>query len=111
MWFGTKNGLNRYDGLSVRRYNCYDPVAKRGNNNISSLYERNDTLWVGTDRGVYIYDMRRETFTHMGVYSREGIAADDWVDRISAMPTETSGCSSPTRACSALTATPWTTTV
>lgn len=82
MWFGTKNGLNRYDGLSVRRYNCYDPVAKRGNNNISSLYERNDTLWVGTDRGVYIYDMRRETFTHMGVYSREGIAADDWVDRI-----------------------------
>ena len=48
MWFGTKNGLNRYDGLSVRRFNCYDPTTRRGNNNISSIFERNDSLWVGT---------------------------------------------------------------
>lgn len=82
MWFGTKNGLNRYDGLSVRRFNCYDPTTRRGNNNISSIFERNDSLWVGTDRGVYIYDMRREVFTHMGLRSREGIAADDWVETI-----------------------------
>ena len=24
MWFGTKNGLNRYDGSTMRVYECYD---------------------------------------------------------------------------------------
>lgn len=56
MWFGTKNGLNRFDGTSILRMNCEDHQLKKGNNNISALYEdANRTLWVGTDRGVYLY--------------------------------------------------------
>lgn len=82
MWFGTKNGLNRYDGHSIRRYNCYDYEKHRGNNNISALYQRSDTLWVGTDRGIYIYDMRRETFSFFDIKSKDGVGAEDWVSDI-----------------------------
>lgn len=83
MWFGTKNGLNRYDGKSVKTFDCYDYVNVRGNNNISSLYAANDgRLWVGTDRGIYIYDPATEKFTALTAKSADGISADDWVQDI-----------------------------
>lgn len=82
MWFGTKNGLNRFDGFSIRRYNCYDYGLKRGNNNISALAQRGDTLWVGTDRGVYHYDMRHDRFTFCDKQSSDGVGMADWVSQI-----------------------------
>ena len=57
LWFGTKDGLNRYDGLSFRQYKC-NQIDKRslGNNFITALYEdKTGQIWVGTDTGVYIY--------------------------------------------------------
>ena len=39
MWFGTKNGLNRFDGTSIVQMNCDDYVAGTGNHNISALFE------------------------------------------------------------------------
>ena len=66
MWFGTKNGLNRFDGTSILRMNCEDHQLKKGNNNISALYEdANRTLWVGTVRGVYFYHPASDVFTHI----------------------------------------------
>lgn len=85
MWFGTKNGLNRYDGTSLVLFNCDDSVARRGNHNISALYE--DTgrqLWVGTDRGVYRYDPLADTFTFLGLRTASGAGMDNWVSNITA---------------------------
>ncbi len=39
MWFGTKNGLNLYDGMDIERLKCFDYVRKHGNDNIGALYE------------------------------------------------------------------------
>ncbi|MBD5224439.1 MAG: response regulator [Bacteroidales bacterium] len=86
MWFGTKNGLNSFDGINVRRYNCYDSNLRRGNNNVSAIAERNDTLWVGTDCGIYMYDMRRERFSFLDIRSPEGVGPDNWVERIICRP-------------------------
>ena len=64
MWFGTKNGLNRYDGTSIQTINCDDYIAGKGDHNISALFEdENKKLWVGTDRGVYIYDPVYDLFS------------------------------------------------
>ena len=84
VWLGTKNGLHRYDGIDMRRLNCFDYEAKQGNNNIAALYEdEHRRLWVGTDRGVYIYDPRSDRFGFVGVKdAKTGIYADNWVQAI-----------------------------
>lgn len=83
IWIGTKNGLDRYDGISVRTFQCRDEKAMRGNNNIGAIYEAPDrNLWVGTDRGVFVFDPRTEKFTVLGAQSPNGVTAEDWVQTI-----------------------------
>lgn len=63
MWFGTRNRLNRYDGITIKEFECYDKKLERGDNSISALYEDNDKkLWVGTDKGVFLFDPIKEIF-------------------------------------------------
>ncbi|NCU04853.1 MAG: response regulator, partial [Chitinophagaceae bacterium] len=64
MWFGTKDGLNRYDGYSFKVYthDSYNPNSI-SNNNINRLFEDSKgRLWVTTDDGINIYDKRRDKF-------------------------------------------------
>lgn len=64
MWFGTKDGLNRFDGYSFKvfRHNPNQP-GTIGNNFIQCLYEDADEgIWVGTLDGLYRYDPFKETF-------------------------------------------------
>jgi signal transduction histidine kinase/ligand-binding sensor domain-containing protein/DNA-binding response OmpR family regulator len=65
MWFGTKDGLNRYDGHSflVLRHDPLDP-GSLSDSDITALFEdRSGTLWVGTrNGGVNRYDRDRERF-------------------------------------------------
>ncbi len=63
MWFGTKDGLNRYDGYSFRIFKKESGNDNKiGNSYITTLYEDQNKLWVGTVNGLYIYDMEREIF-------------------------------------------------
>lgn len=83
MWFGTRNKLNRYDGNTFKIFDCYDYVAQKQNNNISSLFEdREKHLWVGTDKGVFILDPQTEIFTYMNTQTAEGITMTDWISDI-----------------------------
>ena len=64
MWFGTKDGLNRYDGYSfkVYTYDSYNPYSI-SNNNVNRLFEDSKgRLWVSTDDGINIYDKTRDRF-------------------------------------------------
>lgn len=65
LWFGTKDGLNRFDGYSFKifRNNPLDP-GSIGNNFIHCLYEdRNGVIWVGTENGLYAYNEKTESFS------------------------------------------------
>ncbi|WP_420153231.1 hybrid sensor histidine kinase/response regulator transcription factor [Siphonobacter sp.] len=64
MWFGSRNGLNRFDGHTVKvfHHSVKDSLSL-GSNTVYSLCEdQQQRLWVGTSRGVYWYDPRLETF-------------------------------------------------
>jgi len=65
MWFGTNDGLNRYDGLNFKIYK-HSPTDPHSisDNDIKVIYEdRKHTLWIGTQsRGLNRYDRNRERF-------------------------------------------------
>ena len=83
MWFGTKNGLNRYDGQRVVQFRCEDPARKRGNQNISALFEDDRrTLWVGTDEGVFLYDPVADSFSFLDAQTEQGEGITGWISTI-----------------------------
>lgn len=72
LWFGTKDGLNRFDGYSFKTFRKGNQSSNIGNNYIHTLYEdRKGTLLVGTEDGLYEYTSLTEEFrlvpatTHM----------------------------------------------
>ncbi|MCH7397019.1 response regulator [Belliella sp. DSM 107340] len=74
MWFGTKDGLNRYDGHQFKIFkNEPDKPQSLRNNNVLFIYESFEKkLWLGTNDGISIYDPSTETFTDFLVTDQNG---------------------------------------
>ena len=66
MWFGTFDGLYKYDGYSLTAYR-HDRLdsTSLGNNRIFALHEdRNGTLWIGASAGgLNRFDRETENYT------------------------------------------------
>ncbi|HJD76366.1 MAG TPA: response regulator [Bacteroides reticulotermitis] len=91
LWFGTKDGLNRYDGLSFRKFKHDDRARQSiGNNFITALYEdAKGNIWVGTDVGLYIYDPQKDSFRHFAELSVEKTKIEHTITVISG---DSQGC-------------------
>ncbi len=90
MWFGTQDGLNRYDGLRIRQYH-QEPFAKEtlSGERVSLLFEDSrQQLWVGTEQGLCRYDRQRDKFipeftlprndSHPGKVKVTSLVEDRW---------------------------------
>ena len=68
IWFGTSDGINRFDGKKFKVYrNDIQDKFSLGNNSVQTLFEDNDhNIWVGTNSGIYIYNRSKDLFTHFG---------------------------------------------
>src|SRR4030095_3469521 len=66
MWFGTMDGLNKYDGYSFKKYQ-FDPFdsSSLSQNIIYTIWEdkKYDFIWVGTYEGLCRFDRSTEKFT------------------------------------------------
>ena len=66
LWFGTQDGLKRYDGYQFRefRHDPANPESLSGSS-IRALYkDRSGKLWVASDLYLDRYDPEREIFIH-----------------------------------------------
>ncbi|WP_316788216.1 two-component regulator propeller domain-containing protein [Pedobacter frigoris] len=64
MWFGTRHGLNRYDGSQFKIYTS-DPknINSISNNIIESIFtDSKGILWLGTPSGLNKYDSKNDNF-------------------------------------------------
>lgn len=66
MWFGTRYGLNKYDGYNFSIYKKNQHVNSISNNTIMGLLEGSDgNLWIATwGGGINKFDPKKEKFTH-----------------------------------------------
>ena len=78
MWIGTEDGLNRYDGVSVKVYK-HDP---RNPNSLSSnfinrlLVDHRGHLWVSTGSGLDLFDIAADTLQHISLLGQPTSATD-----------------------------------
>ncbi|MDR1103384.1 MAG: response regulator [Tannerella sp.] len=57
MWFGTRNGLNKYDGYSFEIFREFDTDRQISNGQVECIAEDGQNrLWVGTRKGLNRYD-------------------------------------------------------
>ncbi|TMM56641.1 helix-turn-helix domain-containing protein [Maribacter algarum] len=64
MWFGTEDGLNRYDGSNFKVYR-HQPNDKESLSNsyiLSIMEEKDGFLWVGTKNGLNYFNPNTEKF-------------------------------------------------
>ncbi|GAC14396.1 ligand-binding sensor domain-containing diguanylate cyclase [Aliiglaciecola lipolytica] len=66
MWFGTQEGLNRYDGYQFKVYT----YSSRNKESLSSdwiysiIEPQKDVLWIGTRNGINVFDKSTQAFKH-----------------------------------------------
>ncbi|WP_345947978.1 two-component regulator propeller domain-containing protein [Mucilaginibacter sp. PAMB04274] len=74
MWFGTYDGLNRYDGQKFKIFrNSWGDVSSLGNNHITTLTGNTRELVVGTQKGLFRYDYRSAKFAPLQYYFTQAI--------------------------------------
>ena len=75
MWFGTKEGLNRYDGYGFRTYGkrAGDTTSLPDNYVMSITEDTRGRLWLGTiSEGLVMFDPSSEVFTKVPIQHEHG---------------------------------------
>lgn len=64
MWFGTRDGLNRYDGhkFTVYKHHKEDSSSIGSNDILEVVVDSEGNLWVGTSRGLSKFIYRKDKF-------------------------------------------------
>jgi ligand-binding sensor domain-containing protein len=64
LWFGTRVGVNRYDGTRFKNYssNSKDSNTLYNNNVITLFCDSRKTVWAGTSSGLNRYNVEKDIF-------------------------------------------------
>ncbi|MCF2489035.1 hybrid sensor histidine kinase/response regulator [Dyadobacter sp. CY347] len=66
MWFGSEDGLNKYDGYVFTHYkhDAYDPSSISDSYIQDLLEDKHGNLWVATSNGLDKFERNKNSFTH-----------------------------------------------
>ena len=75
MWFGTENGLNRFDGYT---FNVYNNIPRTENSLINNyvyalVEDEEENLWIGTERGVCSFNLNNSVSTPLTLTTGKGV--------------------------------------
>ena len=66
MWFGTYDGLNRFDGYEMQVYMHGEDSTSLAGNNVSRVFlDSGGRIWVASDGGIDLYDRSTDVFRHV----------------------------------------------
>ena len=68
MWFGTREGLNRYDSYQIKNYYINNSKLGGSANKISSLLTVQSKIYVGTDNGLYEYNAKTDQLNESKIF-------------------------------------------
>jgi ligand-binding sensor domain-containing protein len=80
MWFGSWDGLNRFDGYTFLTFNKEQGLS---NEAIRAIYQEKNVLWVGTEDGLNAINLDNGHITNF--FAIEGDSAslsDNWINHI-----------------------------
>lgn len=74
MWFGTADGVNRFDGYKMEHYkwNSKDSSSLLGNSFFKFYEDSDNNLWIGHNKGVSIYNRAKNCFTNLPIETSYG---------------------------------------
>lgn len=78
IWFGTQNGLSRFDGRKVSHYYSQpDDPFSLSNNWISSLFSDSEgRLWIGSANGAHLYTPETNSFINLEAKEIKGTSVN-----------------------------------
>ena len=62
IWFGTRQGINRYDGYHFKNYSNTDKKVDAQQEVTSLLTDYKGMLWAGTNAGLKQYNLKKDSF-------------------------------------------------
>jgi len=64
LWFGTMDGLNRYDGNQIKIYKSFyrnNPIGSSIKITVL-MADKQENVWIGTNNGLYVYNIPSDSF-------------------------------------------------